>query len=81
MRPKLELFHQKNYNVFYTKVVHGGLYGFEKSKLKRGAAPRKTNYGCTAGRIFGAGTIGTMRLMPKDAKKPADGWRKGHKYE
>ena len=34
MRPKLELFHQKNYNVFYTKVVHGGLYGFEKSELK-----------------------------------------------
>lgn len=81
MRPKLELFHQKNYNVFYTKVVHGGLYGFEKSELKWGAAPRKTNYDCTAGRIFGAGTIGTMRLMPKDAKKPADEWRKGHKYE
>lgn len=40
---------------------------------KWGVTPRWINYYCAAGRIPGAMKIATIRLIPKEAKKPADG--------
>lgn len=37
-----------------------------------GISPRMINYYCTEGRITGAIKMGTVWLVPKDAKKPAD---------
>lgn len=38
-----------------------------------GISPRMINYYCTAGRIDGAVKMGTVWLIPKEAKKPIDG--------
>lgn len=38
-----------------------------------GISPRMINYYCTADRIAGAVKMGTVWLIPKDAKKPIDG--------
>ena len=40
---------------------------------KWGISPRMINYYCSAGRIEGAETMGTVWLIPKDAEKPVDG--------
>ena len=47
----------------------------EASKIW-GATPRWINYYCSAGRIPGAEKMGTIWLIPKNAKKPLDGRRK-----
>lgn len=38
-----------------------------------GISPRMINYYCTAGRIADAAKMGTVWLIPKNAKKPIDG--------
>ncbi len=43
---------------------------------KWGVTPRRINYYCSAGRIPGAVKMATIWLIPKNAKKPADGRRK-----
>lgn len=43
---------------------------------KWGISPRMINYYCSEGRIPGAEKMGKVWLIPKDAKKPADGRRK-----
>ena len=40
---------------------------------KWGISPRQINYYCSEGRIRGAEKMGTVWLIPKDAKKPVDG--------
>ena len=40
---------------------------------KWGISPRQINYYCSEGRISGAEKMGTVWLIPKDAKKPVDG--------
>lgn len=40
---------------------------------KWGISPRMINYYCSAGRIVGAEKMGTVWLIPKNAKKPVDG--------
>lgn len=40
---------------------------------KWGISPRQINYYCSEGRIPGAKKMGTVWLIPKDAKKPVDG--------
>ena len=40
---------------------------------KWGISPRQINYYCSEGRIPGAEKMGTVWLIPKDAKKPVDG--------
>ena len=40
---------------------------------KWGISPRQINYYCSEGRILGAEKMGTVWLIPKDAKKPVDG--------
>lgn len=52
----------------------------EKSK-QWGITPRQINYLCAAGRIPGAKKMATIWLVPKDAKKPADGRYKVNKKE
>lgn len=43
---------------------------------KWGVSARRVNYYCAAGRIPGAVKMATIWLIPKTAKKPADGRRK-----
>ena len=40
---------------------------------KWGISPRQINYYCSEGSIPGAEKMGTVWLIPKDAKKPVDG--------
>ena len=40
---------------------------------KWGISPRQINYYWSEGRIPGAEKMGTVWLIPKDAKKPVDG--------
>lgn len=40
---------------------------------KWGISPRQINYYCSEGHIPGAEKMGTVWLIPKDAKKPVDG--------
>ena len=47
----------------------------EASKIW-GVTPRWINYYCSAGRIPGAEKMGTVWLIPKNATKPLDRWRK-----
>ena len=56
----------------------GGAIDMDYMTLKEasnlwGISPRMINYYCTAGRIAGAVKMGTVWLIPKDAKKPIDG--------
>ena len=48
----------------------------KEASKKWGVSSRQINYYCTDGRIPGAVKIATIWLIPKDAKKPADGRRK-----
>ena len=43
---------------------------------KWGITSRMVNYYCAAGRVKGAQKLGNMWVVPKDAKKTADGRRK-----
>ena len=43
---------------------------------KWGITGRMATYYCVDGRVDGATKIGNLWLIPKDAKKPADGRRK-----
>ena len=51
----------------------------KQASEKWGISPRMINYYCSAGRIVGAVKMGTVWLIPKGAKKPADGRRKDNK--
>lgn len=42
---------------------------------------RMVVYHCAAGRVCGAQKMGNTWLLPREAEKPADGRRKGEKYE
>lgn len=44
----------------------------KEASIKWGVSPRQINYYCTEGRILGAEKIGSLWLIPKDAKKPLD---------
>ena len=44
----------------------------KEASEKWGVTPRWINYYCSAGRIPGAVKMGTVWLIPKYAKKPAD---------
>ena len=48
----------------------------KEASKKWGVSSRQINYYCTDGRIPGAVQMATIWLIPKDAKKPADGRRK-----
>lgn len=51
----------------------------KQASEKWGISPRMINYYCVEGRIYGAEKMGKVWLIPKDAKKPADGRRKENK--
>ena len=51
----------------------------KQASEKWGISPRMINYYCSAGRIVGAVKMGTVWLIPKGAKKTADGRRKDNK--
>lgn len=56
----------------------------KEASEKWGVSPGQINYYCAAGRILGAEKMGTVWLIPKDAKKPVDGRTKQgrkQKYE
>ena len=44
----------------------------KEASEKWGVTPRQINYLCAGGRIPGAVKMATIRLIPKDAEKPAD---------
>lgn len=48
----------------------------KEASEKWGVSSRQINYYCTDGRIPGAVKMAGVWLIPKDAKKPADGRRK-----
>lgn len=48
----------------------------KQASEKWGISPRMINYYCPEGRILGAEKMGKVWLIPKNAKKPADGRRK-----
>lgn len=45
----------------------------KEASEKWGITPRRINYLCSAGRIPSAVKMSTIWLIPKNAKKPADG--------
>ena len=45
---------------------------------KWGISERRVQKLCEENRILGASKLGYMRLIPKDAEKPADARRKGN---
>jgi len=48
----------------------------KEASEKWGVTPRRINYYCASERIPGAVKMAGVWLIPKDAKKPADGRRK-----
>lgn len=48
----------------------------KQASEKWNISPRMINYYCSEGRIPGAEKMGKVWLIPKEAKKPADGRRK-----
>lgn len=51
----------------------------KEASIKWGVSSRQINYYCAEGRISGAEKIGSLWLIPKDAKKPLDKRKKGGK--
>ena len=44
----------------------------KEASKKWGVTPRRVNYYCAGGRIFGAVKMAGVWLIPKDAEKPLD---------